>query len=126
MDGRTHRGSGRTVRVEGDLIDDNLNSLSWWTDKHNGYASREAVELLNLEFKFLQRVDGILPSERSRAGKQWVKENIYAILPPGIRALLYFTYRYVMQLGFLDGRIGTTFHVLQGFWYRSSTKKWRR
>jgi hypothetical protein len=27
-------------------------------------------------------------------------------------------YRYVLRLGFLDGREGFIFHVLQGFWYR--------
>ena len=40
---------GPTVYFKGELIDDNLNSLTWWTDKHNRYASREAVDLLNLE-----------------------------------------------------------------------------
>jgi len=29
-----------------------------------------------------------------------------------------FLYRYVIRLGFLDGREGAAFHVLQGFWYR--------
>jgi hypothetical protein len=32
--------------------------------------------------------------------------------------MLYFCYRYVLRLGFLDGLPGLTFHVLQGFWYR--------
>ena len=27
-------------------------------------------------------------------------------------------YRYVLRAGFLDGREGFVFHVLQGFWYR--------
>jgi hypothetical protein len=27
-------------------------------------------------------------------------------------------YRYIIQLGFLDGRQGLVYHVLQGFWYR--------
>ena len=44
---------GDTVVLKGELIDDNLNSLTWWTEKHNKYASREAVDLLNLEFAFM-------------------------------------------------------------------------
>ena len=39
-------------------------------------------------------------------------------MQPGPRALAYFLYRYVLRLGFLDGKEGTAFHLLQGFWYR--------
>lgn len=57
--------------------------------------------------------------DRSQAGlKRWLKESVYARLPGGLRALAYFLYRYVIRLGFLDGREGATFHILQGFWYR--------
>jgi hypothetical protein len=27
-------------------------------------------------------------------------------------------YRYLLRLGFLDGKEGLIFHFLQGFWYR--------
>lgn len=30
----------------------------------------------------------------------------------------YFHYRYLVRLGFLDGKEGTAFDVLQGLWYR--------
>ena len=50
--------------------------------------------------------------------KRWIKEKVYARLPGGMRALGYFVYRYIVRLGFLDGKEGTAFHVLQGFWYR--------
>ena len=43
---------GHTMALESILIDDNLRSFSWWIEKHNGYSSREAVDLLNLEFQF--------------------------------------------------------------------------
>jgi hypothetical protein len=39
-------------------------------------------------------------------------------LPLFVRPCLYVFYRYVLRLGFLDGREGFIFHVLQGFWYR--------
>jgi hypothetical protein len=32
--------------------------------------------------------------------------------------MLYFIYRYLFLLGFLDGKRGFIFHLLQGFWYR--------
>ncbi len=111
--------AGPTVNFHGEIIDDNLNSITWWTDKHNSYASREAVDLLNLEYSFMPHDSVAELSLRSQAGiKRWIKENIYARLPGGFRAFVYFFYRYVIRLGFLDGQAGASFHFLQGFWYR--------
>ena len=111
--------NGATRVLSGEIIDNNLNSLTWWTEKHNSYASREVVDLLNLEHRFLVHEDMVRVDKKSQAGgKRWLKEKIYAQLPGGIRALVYFLYRYVLRLGFLDGKEGTAFHVLQGFWYR--------
>jgi glycosyltransferase involved in cell wall biosynthesis len=111
--------AGPTVDFVGEMVDDNLHSLTWWTDKHNKYASREAVDLLNLEYGFMPH-DSVA---RLRGGKQagvkrWLKKRVYARLPTGFRAFAYFFYRYVLRLGFLDGQAGTAFHFLQGFWYR--------
>jgi glycosyltransferase involved in cell wall biosynthesis len=111
--------AGPTVDFAGEMIDDNLNSLTWWTTKHNHYASREAVDLLNLEYGFMPHDSVASLRGGGQAGvKRWVKEVLYARLPPGFRAFAYFVYRYVLRLGFLDGRAGTAFHFLQGFWYR--------
>ena len=111
--------AGPTVNFHGELIDDNLNSLTWWIDKHNRYASREAMDLLNLKYKFMP-VDSVASlSGGSQAGvKRWIKEKVYARIPVGFRAIVYFFYRYVIRLGFLDGQAGTAFHMLQGLWYR--------
>lgn len=110
---------GATVSFSGDLIDHNLNPLSWWTAKHNSYSNREAVDLLNLKYGFMP-VDSVasLTSGTSAGLKRWVKERVYARLPIGLRAFGYFLYRYFFALGFLDGRAGLVFHFLQGFWYR--------
>lgn len=109
---------GATVDFKGEIIDDNLNSLTWWTSKHNAYASREAVEVLNLKYHFMPN-DSIASLTSGEAGlKRWVKESVYTRLPGGVRAFAYFYYRYVLRAGFLDGQAGTAFHVLQGFWYR--------
>ena len=110
---------GDTISLSGEIVDNNLNSLSWWTEKHNSYASREVVDLLNLEYGFMphETVADIRGGQQASV-KRWIKENIYFRLPGGLRALGYFLYRYVVRFGFLDGRTGTAFHVLQGFWYR--------
>ncbi|MDP1612361.1 MAG: glycosyltransferase family 2 protein [Sulfuritalea sp.] len=111
--------AGPTVDFVGEMIDDNLHSLTWWTDKHNKYASREAVDLLNLEYGFMPHDTVASLRGGKQAGvKRWLKERVYARLPGGFRALVYFTYRYVIRFGFLDGKAGTAFHFLQGFWYR--------
>lgn len=111
--------SGSTLDLKGEIIDDNLNSLTWWTEKHNKYASREAVDLLNLDHGFMPHDSVAQFRGGSEAGfKRWLKERVYARMPGGFRAFVYFFYRYVLRLGFLDGREGTAFHFLQGFWYR--------
>ncbi|TRW15328.1 glycosyltransferase family 2 protein [Glacieibacterium frigidum] len=95
----------------GDLADVNLNNLGWWTAKHNGYATREAIDEL-LRAPVDAEVGG-------QAGvKRWIKHKVYHRLPLGSRALAYFIYRYVLRLGFLDGWPGLVFHALQGGWYR--------
>ncbi|WPL19422.1 SPBc2 prophage-derived glycosyltransferase SunS [Thiorhodovibrio winogradskyi] len=111
--------AGSTVEFAGELIDDNLQSLTWWTEKHNRYASREAVDLLNLEYGFMPHDTVASLRGGQQAGvKRWLKERVYTRLPGGLRAFAYFFYRYVIRLGFLDGQAGAAFHVLQGFWYR--------
>jgi len=110
--------TGATADLTGEMIDDNLNSLTWWTEKHNKYASREAVDLLNLEFAFMPH-DSVSSLRGKQAGvKRWIKEKVYVRLPRGFRALAYFLYRYILKFGFLDGGAGASFHLLQGFWYR--------
>lgn len=108
---------GPEVELEGELLDDNLKPLSWWIEKHNNYSSREVVEILDAEHEFLGRDTCVSPL--GQAGrKRWLKEELYLRMPCGLRALLYFLYRYFVRLGFLDGKEGMAFHFLQGFWYR--------
>ena len=43
--------SGTTITVEeGNQVDANLNDLTWWTEKHNGYATREMADMLMMEY----------------------------------------------------------------------------
>jgi len=110
---------GKCIDLSGHMIDDNLNSVSWWIDKHNNYASREAVDLLNLKYQFTA-LDSVSDSgiKSSISKKRWIKENLYAKLPLGMRSFSYFFYRYILLAGFLDGLVGSQFHFLQSFWYR--------
>jgi glycosyltransferase involved in cell wall biosynthesis len=110
---------GDVADFRGEILDDNLNSLTWWTAKHNAYASREVVDILNLEYKFSPHETIASLTDGSQAGfKRWLKERVYVILPGGLRAAAYFLYRYIIRFGYLDGKEGLIFHFLQGFWYR--------
>lgn len=109
---------GKTIHFKNDIVDHNLNNLTWWTTKHNTYATKEAVDLLNNIYTFMN-YDEVEPklfgSQIQR--KRWLKLR-YAKLPLFLRPFLYFHFRYIFQGGFLDGRAGFIWHFLQGLWYR--------
>ncbi len=119
MDEHVKLESGKTITFENDFVDDNLNNLTWWTNKHNNYATREAIDLLNIRYKFLKSdsINAELTQQQDKR-KRWLKENLYTYLPLFLRPFLYFIYRYIFRLGFLDGKAGLIWHFLQGFWYR--------
>lgn len=109
------------VKTSGLVLSDiNLNSLTWWTAKHNSYASREAIDILNGRHGFMRSdvLAGGGASRQARA-RRFLKEQVYGRVPKGPRAGLYFLYRYLFRLGFLDCAPGWYFHTLQGFWYRT-------
>lgn len=119
MDEHIRVQSGASRHLPFDIVDDNQNNLTWWTAKHNGYATREAIDLLNIRYGLFATDDlRTAPPTAQERIKRLLKERIYARLPLGMRALIYFLYRYVLRLGFLDGRRGAIFHFLQAFWYR--------
>ncbi|MDA9516557.1 spsA [Bradyrhizobium sp. CCBAU 11430] len=111
---------GTTVTFNGGFADHNLNNLSFFTDKHNRYATREAVDVLNQRFGFMPREESLSveASSYQAAIKRFIKEKVYNRIPFEFSAAGYFLYRYFFLLGFLDGKEGLIYHVLQGFWYR--------
>ena len=109
----------KTVMAKGHLVDENLKGITFWIDKHNRYASREAVDALNLRYDLLPPDDALTRLDDPQAKKKRIlKDKIYSRLPLGIRAGVYFLYRYIFRLGFLDGSRGFLWHFMQGFWYR--------
>jgi len=103
--------------TSGDLVDHNLNDLSWWISKHNGYATREVYDMVMMRESQSDMSMGMMSGQASR--KRWVKERIYTRLPVLVRSTLYFIYRFFLGLGFLDGKEGFFFHFLQAYWYRT-------
>ena len=128
MDEHIVLSQGETIRIHQDIIDKNNKDLTFWVNKHNGYASREVVDLLSVDLQTgddkytgqrycLSKSTTDLPDTQVRA-RRWIKKNVYSRLPLFFRPSLYFFYRYFIRLGFLDGKEGLIFHFLQGFWYR--------
>lgn len=113
---------GQTIQIHEDIIDKNNKDLTFWTDKHNNYASREVMDILNKQatLKSHDRPNHVKANPRGRqdSARRWVKDNIYLRTPLFVRPFLYFSYRYFIRLGFLDGTRGLIFHFLQAFWYR--------
>ena len=118
MDEHIKLTKGETIQFENDLVDDNLNDLTWWTTKHNNYATREAVDILNIIHEFINYDEvnsNFFGTQEER--KRFLKKK-YANLPLFTRPFIYFLWRYFIKLGFLDGKQGLIWHFLQGFWYR--------
>ena len=112
--------AGKAVTFHYDFCDHNLNNISWWTEKHNKYAAREAIDVLNRKYHLFASDDAM-----SQEGgisqvmlKRWIKEHCYNHLPTFIGPLFYFLYRYFIRFGLFDGKAGLVYHFLQGFWYR--------
>ena len=107
--------NGKVEELSGDIIDvtDDLND---WFNRHMRWAEAEADQIM-LENKSSQLLEGKFagtPIERRR----WLKNNLYYRMPLFIRCVVYFTYRYFLRLGILDGYTGFVFHFLHAFWYR--------
>lgn len=122
MDEHLEITEGRKVQIKFDQIDHNLNNISWWTNKHNKYSNREVVDSFNAKHNFIITEENHIPVKEKFRGDnaqriRWFKSK-YSKFPLFVRPFILFIYRYFLRLGFLDGRAGFIWHVLQGFWYR--------
>lgn len=112
--------AGTTINSEGDFVDHNLNNLSWFCNKHVGYAVREAADLLDIELDLYgtSQSDDQKVLTAQAMDKRRIKHR-YARMPLFWRAFIYFCYRYFLKGGFLEGKEGFLWHFLQGWWYRT-------
>ncbi len=120
MDEHLILSEGRTVDFSKDIIDNNTKDLTWWTNKHNWYSSREVLDHQMTVKKQLEESELLEngTSTKQAKRKRAIKNGGYYKLPKFFRSHLYFFYRYYVRLGFLDGPEGKIFHFLQAYWYR--------
>jgi len=108
--------AGAVQKLQGDLIDTLTPDLATFTARHLRWAALEAAEH-EATPDAVGRIRGRLATDNAIEQRRWLRDW-YARLPLFVRPTAYFLYRYVVRLGFLDGRAGLVFHVLQGFWFR--------
>lgn len=110
---------GKTAKLKSFIIENNLNdyNITFWLEKHNHFSTLQAQEeILRRQNRLKWQIS---PSWLgSPDEKVLLYKSIYYKLPLYIRPLLYFLYRYIILLGFLDGKEGFIYHFLQGLWYR--------
>ena len=108
---------GPIGNLPGRIVDHNLNNLTWWVAKHNGYASREVIDLCQSASNQSATGTAVALHFPTRL-KRWVKRHVFYKLPAFVAPTAYFLIRYCVLLGCLDGRAGLHFHFHQGLWYR--------
>jgi glycosyltransferase involved in cell wall biosynthesis len=114
---------GKLKRLNVKVLDDSYKSLphvldknykskvSFWIEKHNKYSDLES-------YSFFKSKSAVGQGDFSARIKRFCKNAVYYKTPLFIRPFIYFIYRYIFLLGFLDGRQGLIIHVLHSFWYR--------
>jgi len=107
---------GAVRTLENDYQDVVASNIQSWTLRHARWAKLEAQEMTEpQEGKHRVHAD---PAGNPIERKRWLREGVYGRAPLFVRPFAYWFYRYVVRLGFLDGKEGLIFHFLQGCWYR--------
>jgi len=113
--------TGETGHLQNRFLHYNFSKgLTEWFDKHNKYSLSEAKEGL----KTLRQLDpNVSLFSRDRALRRVALKNLALRLP--CRPFVKFVYLYFLKRGFLDGRAGFTYCVLQSIYeYLIDLKMW--
>ena len=102
-------GSMRTSRLRHPLLHHNVESLSRYIRKHDEYSNWEAHVWLEGEENAKDLAPALFGTQAQR--RRWLRKKLFAI--PGSPAL-FFLYKYVFALGFLDGIPGLIYCGMQG------------
>jgi glycosyltransferase involved in cell wall biosynthesis len=99
---------GNVGRLKNPLLHHNIESLSRYIEKHNEYSNWEAHVWLEGDTG-----DHIQPSlvGTQAQRRRWLRKKFFRL--PGT-SLLFFLYKYVLRLGFLDGIPGLIYCASQG------------
>ncbi len=99
----------KTARLEHPLLHHNVESLSHYIRKHDEYSNWEARVWLAGDANAKDLAPALFGSQAQR--RRWLRKNFFAL--PG-SPILFFLYKYIFSLGFLDGIPGLIYCGLQG------------
>lgn len=112
---------GTTTTLNHCIVDASRIGLKAFVDKHNNYSSREASLLLDSEYGLCEgaeNAESVNPEYAKELAAKRKQKAKYAKMPLFWRSFGYFFYRYIIKLGFLDGKEGFCWDFFQGLWYR--------
>ena len=101
---------GKTAKLQHPVLHHNVESLSHYIRKHDEYSNWDAKVWVEGEASSGELAPSFFGSQAQR--RRWLRKNFFAI--PG-SPLLFFLYRYIFRLGFLDGIPGLIYCSLRAF-----------
>ncbi len=99
---------GKTARLHNPLLHHNVESLDRYIAKHDEYSNWDAR--VSLEGWATELKPSLFGNQAQR--RRWLRQKLFGL--PG-SPVLFFLYRYVLRLGFLDGVPGLIYCLFQGF-----------
>jgi len=100
---------GPTARLRNPIVHHNVESLSRYIQKHDEYSNWEAKVWLNREAGGDELPASLFGNQAQR--RRWLRRKFLGV--PGT-PLLFFLYKYLFRLGFLDGIPGLIYCAFQG------------
>lgn len=119
MDEHVNVLKGSVHKFKHRFVDDNRLPLSDFISKHNGYALREAAVMVSQQLGLTDVGNKDDKAHGKEVEAKRRQKSHYARMPRLWRAGGYFLYRYILRLGFLDGKEGFMWDYMQGWWYRT-------
>ena len=111
MDEHTLLTEGRDVRIRARFDHYDFKSVGHFANKLVWYSGREVMDVLGARGEEDLQNAGIRRTRKLKTG-------LYYRLPRFFRVLCVFIFRYIFQLGFLDGVPGLIYHFMYSFMYR--------
>ena len=113
MDEHTVLSSGTSILLKNDALHYDFKDINHYIKKHNWYATREAQDYIsmNMDSSVAALENGLMKTRRQQ-------KALYYKAPKFFRPFVLFFYFYFLKLGFLDGKEGFIYNVLENFWYR--------
>lgn len=105
---------GKLAEFKNDCNHFDFKDLDSFIQKHNWYATRETMDY----FETINKTNEDRDTYKTAKKAKKAKHGFYYKLPLFFRAKLFYIYRYYFKLGFLDGKPGKIYALLQAYFYR--------